>query len=229
MTLIKTILTSLVLTFSASQGFADSEILNHDFGGGRFNDFQPQSPYVQIHCASRNYYYQNCPAMGRIARAYLISQQSHSACIEGQSWGYTFDSVWVDRGCEADFQVELFEDYNRPPVSPRPPYPPPRPPYPPPHHPPHHPPYPPPQPPRPPHPYPPQPPYNPPVYEEYINCSSNSYRYVECESPSGRYIRDAFLVRKNSNTECTRGYSWGVSNRGVWVDKGCRAEFKLLY
>lgn len=35
----------------------------------------------------------------------LIRQISDSPCIQGRSWGYDRDKVWVDRGCEAIFEV----------------------------------------------------------------------------------------------------------------------------
>jgi hypothetical protein len=38
----------------------------------------------------------------------LVQQVSGSRCIEGQTWGYTRDGIWVDRGCRADFQVGAY-------------------------------------------------------------------------------------------------------------------------
>ena len=35
----------------------------------------------------------------------LWRQLSRSACVEGRSWGVTRDSIWVSRGCRADFRV----------------------------------------------------------------------------------------------------------------------------
>jgi hypothetical protein len=35
----------------------------------------------------------------------IVRQLSRSACIEGRSWGMTRDSVWVSRGCRAEFAV----------------------------------------------------------------------------------------------------------------------------
>ena len=39
--------------------------------------------------------------------------------------------------------------------------------------------------------------------------------------------RDAELVRQISGSPCIRGNTWGVDNRGLWVDRGCRAEFEV--
>lgn len=35
----------------------------------------------------------------------LVNQRSGSPCIEGRTWGYTRQGIWVDRGCRADFAV----------------------------------------------------------------------------------------------------------------------------
>lgn len=33
------------------------------------------------------------------------------------------------------------------------------------------------------------------------------------------------LVRQNSKSPCIQDRTWGVSRDGIWVDKGCRADF----
>lgn len=35
------------------------------------------------------------------------------------------------------------------------------------------------------------------------------------------------LVKKFSDAPCDRGRSWGYDDRGLWVDRGCRAEFDV--
>ncbi|HKR66543.1 MAG TPA: DUF3011 domain-containing protein [Thermoanaerobaculia bacterium] len=35
------------------------------------------------------------------------------------------------------------------------------------------------------------------------------------------------LARQLSDNACVRGRTWGVNKEGVWVDKGCRAEFQI--
>ena len=57
-----------------------------------------------------------------------------------------------------------------------------------------------------------------------ITCSSNDMRRNWCDI--GR-ARDAKLVRQISGSACVRGQTWGIDNRGLWVDRGCRAEFVL--
>ena len=59
-------------------------------------------------------------------------------------------------------------------------------------------------------------------------------RTIRCESQSGRtqycdigYARDVRLERQLSRGECTEGYTWGFDQRGLWVSRGCRAEFSV--
>src|SRR5438046_85500 len=33
------------------------------------------------------------------------------------------------------------------------------------------------------------------------------------------------LVRQRSGSPCIQGQTWGYDRRGVWVDRGCRADF----
>jgi len=33
----------------------------------------------------------------------LVRQISRSACIEGQTWGYARNGIWVSQGCRAEF------------------------------------------------------------------------------------------------------------------------------
>jgi hypothetical protein len=54
-----------------------------------------------------------------------------------------------------------------------------------------------------------------------------------CESPNGqpRFCRLPFqasridIHRQLSRTRCSEGYNWGWRHDGVWVERGCRAEF----
>ncbi|MEI9977497.1 MAG: DUF3011 domain-containing protein [Edaphobacter sp.] len=58
--------------------------------------------------------------------------------------------------------------------------------------------------------------------QQRITCSSNDGKRNWCDI--GR-ARDAQLVRQISGSPCVRGQTWGVDNRGLWVDRGCRADF----
>lgn len=60
-------------------------------------------------------------------------------------------------------------------------------------------------------------------------------RYVRCESGFlGRFRRcdvrtdgRVEFVRELSRGRCEQWRSWGWDRQGVWVDKGCRAEFRV--
>jgi hypothetical protein len=57
----------------------------------------------QITCQSRNYQQEVCPTGVTITNAWILAQQSRSPCIQGQTWGFQGNSIWVTQGCEADF------------------------------------------------------------------------------------------------------------------------------
>jgi Protein of unknown function (DUF3011) len=65
----------------------------------------------------------------------------------------------------------------------------------------------------------------PPPSSQTINCSSNDGRRNWCDI--GR-ARDARLVRQISGSACIRDNTWGVDGRGLWVDRGCRADFAII-
>lgn len=59
-------------------------------------------------------------------------------------------------------------------------------------------------------------------------------RVVVCESRDGRYnfcgVGNAAQVqirRQLSDTRCQQNSTWGYRNGGIWVDRGCRAEFVI--
>jgi hypothetical protein len=55
-----------------------------------------------------------------------------------------------------------------------------------------------------------------------ITCSSDDMRRHYCAADTRRGVR---LVNQRSSARCTQGYSWGFDRRGIWVDRGCRADF----
>jgi Protein of unknown function (DUF3011) len=68
----------------------------------------------------------------------------------------------------------------------------------------------------------PGPPGPPPV--QTITCSSNDGRRNWCAIGNSRDVR---LVRQISGSACIQGQTWGLDNRGLWVDRGCRADFAV--
>jgi hypothetical protein len=75
-------------------------------------------------------------------------------------------------------------------------------------------------------------------YSNYIGNNGNGVsQRVRCESlQASGYGRQycaadtrggVRLSRRLSDSDCIEGSSWGYDNRGIWVDKGCRADFQL--
>lgn len=59
--------------------------------------------------------------------------------------------------------------------------------------------------------------------ETSVRCESRDLRWVHCPLDSRGGVD---LVRQISDTPCIRDTDWGVDERGVWVARGCRAEFR---
>lgn len=55
-----------------------------------------------------------------------------------------------------------------------------------------------------------------------IRCESNDMRRHTCHTG----WRSAALVRQLSDSRCVQGRSWGSRDGEVWVNDGCRAEFR---
>ncbi|HEX5693191.1 MAG TPA: DUF3011 domain-containing protein [Arenimonas sp.] len=59
-----------------------------------------------------------------------------------------------------------------------------------------------------------------------LRCESHDNRPNFCRVPGG--FREADVHRRLSRAECEYGYSWGLRRDGVWVDRGCRADFAFF-
>jgi Protein of unknown function (DUF3011) len=60
--------------------------------------------------------------------------------------------------------------------------------------------------------------------EELIVCRSDGYRQDYCRA---NYRRGVKLVRQISEAACVYGRSWGYDRGGIWVSRGCAAEFSV--
>jgi hypothetical protein len=120
----------------------------------------------------------------------LVRQLSDSPCRKGSTWGYTSRGVWVDRGCQAEFDLSGNRTSS--------------------------------------------------TYSNNTTYSSNSSTYnsnsavVTCASDNGDRVDcradtrgGVRMVRQLSGSECRQGSTWGYTSNGIWVDRGCRAEFSL--
>ena len=56
-----------------------------------------------IRCESNDGRTRECATGG--GRVVLERQISSSACIEGRTWGYGRNGIWVSQGCRADFRI----------------------------------------------------------------------------------------------------------------------------
>jgi Protein of unknown function (DUF3011) len=59
-------------------------------------------------------------------------------------------------------------------------------------------------------------------YGNVVRCDSNNMYRNYCDV--GR-VRRAEIRRQFSRAPCQYGRTWGYDRRGLWVDRGCRAEF----
>jgi hypothetical protein len=60
--------------------------------------------------------------------------------------------------------------------------------------------------------------------EESVTCMSDDRRYRYCRARTDNNVR---LVRQISHTRCRLDDNWGYDRNGVWVDRGCSAEFQV--
>jgi len=57
-----------------------------------------------------------------------------------------------------------------------------------------------------------------------VYCASDNGRRNRCPVDTSGGVR---LVRKRSDASCNYSYSWGYDRHGIWVDRGCRADFEV--
>jgi hypothetical protein len=136
----------------------------------------------------------------------LARQRSDAACIQGRTWGYDRNGVWVDRGCRAEFAVGTgyygnngaygrggYDPYgygrNDPYAYGR------NDPY-----------------------------YGNGGYSSTVHCSSDDMRRHYCAADTRGGVA---LARQRSDASCIQGRTWGYDRNGIWVDRGCRADFAL--
>lgn len=147
-----------------------------------------------IRCESNEGRTRECATGG--GRVVIERQISKSACIEGRSWGYGRNGIWVSQGCRADFRIignnyggnygdnyggsysdNHGDDYRG----------------------------------------------NGYGQGQQVRCESNDGRNRTCPMDTRGGVQ---LVRKLSRTACIEGRNWGSSRGGVWVTDGCRADFR---
>ena len=55
-----------------------------------------------------------------------------------------------------------------------------------------------------------------------LSCSSDDGHRHYCPADTRGGVQ---LVKQRSDSPCQQGYSWGFDRGGIWVDRGCRADF----
>jgi hypothetical protein len=59
---------------------------------------------------------------------------------------------------------------------------------------------------------------------QVVTCSSDNMRRNTCPVATHGGVR---LVRQRSDADCVYNSTWGYDRRGIWVDRGCRADFEV--
>lgn len=57
-----------------------------------------------------------------------------------------------------------------------------------------------------------------------VYCESGDMKRHWCSEGIGRRVT---LIRQRSDARCVQGRTWGVDRSGIWVDRGCRADFEV--
>lgn len=57
-----------------------------------------------------------------------------------------------------------------------------------------------------------------------MTCASDDMHRHYCDADTRGGVR---LIQQRSGSECRQGATWGYDARGIWVDRGCRADFQL--
>ncbi len=94
---------------SRNQSYNNVSDIRYDWGSGWPNNNSNNNDYnyrnQSIYCASDDGRRHTCAIDTSRGTVRLVNQKSGTACVEGRTWGFTRDGVWVDRGCRADFEV----------------------------------------------------------------------------------------------------------------------------
>ncbi len=64
-------------------------------------------------------------------------------------------------------------------------------------------------------------------HDQLLRCESDRDRFKRC--PVNLRRAEVHIHRRLSRADCRYDRSWGWDQRGVWVDRGCRAEFTISY
>jgi hypothetical protein len=60
---------------------------------------------------------------------------------------------------------------------------------------------------------------------QVVRCESNDGQRHRCNV--GFKIGGAEVDKRLSDARCQRGQAWGYDGKNLWVDRGCRADFRV--
>src|SRR5262249_2074903 len=61
--------------------------------------------------------------------------------------------------------------------------------------------------------------------QDSIKCESNDGHRNYCGNYNWNQVQ---FDREISDSACVQGKGWGIDTRGLWVDRGCRAYFRVM-
>jgi len=61
-------------------------------------------------------------------------------------------------------------------------------------------------------------------HDNVIRCESIDNRRAYCGTHNAHQV---VLVNRLSDASCIKNRSWGYNGRGIWVDRGCRGDFRV--
>jgi hypothetical protein len=74
----------------------------------------PSAAFAErMRCASVDYKYSYCRTDRPVRWARVARRYSKRPCIEGRTWGYDRRGIWVNNGCDADFDFRMRGDRDR--------------------------------------------------------------------------------------------------------------------
>ena len=89
----------LVIAIALFAGSAAAPAAAQYYGGDGYQGYQDDI----IRCESNDGRTRECAANTR-AGVQLVRQLSRAACIQGRTWGYGRNGIWVSNGCRAEFR-----------------------------------------------------------------------------------------------------------------------------
>jgi len=72
----------------------------------------PQGQNLRMACSSDDMRRHHC-AVDTRGGVWMVHQKSEAKCIQDRTWGYDDKGVWVDRGCRAEFEIGAIQSQFR--------------------------------------------------------------------------------------------------------------------